>query len=545
MQQPKGYLNFVLHAHLPFIRHPEYETFLEETWLFEAISETYLPLLRMFDRLDADGIPINISISFSPTLVSMLEDPLLQQRYVTYVEKLIRLGESEVVRTKGDPDFAPLAEMYLDFYSRNLEDFTQKFEMHILRGFEFYFKKGSIELLTAPGTYPFLPFYEQYPSNVAAHVEAAIDTHHRAFGKVPKGMWLPECGYYPGLEEILKDYEIEHFYTSAHGLLFSPDIPVSGVYAPVQTPNGLAVFGRDISSANLVWSSEQGYPGDPVYRDFYRDIGHDLDFDYIKPYLHLEKIRVNTGYKYFAVTGNTPQKRIYRPERAQKKVREHAENFIYHHTQHINKVSPLMNSTPVITCPFSAELFGHWWFEGPQWLEKVLRTVHQTHELEFILPTKFLGNQDQELQTVQPIFSSWGNKGYAEVWLEGSNDWIYRHIHTAIERLQEVIERFPDASGLKERALNQAAREIMMAQSLDWPVIMRSGTAERYAVNRVKEHIANFYRIYDALGQGNLGTEWLTRVEKKHNIFPSLDYRVFASRRLKKQRNHGHPYAIR
>jgi 1,4-alpha-glucan branching enzyme len=360
-------------------------------------------------------------------------------------------------------------------------------------------------------------------------------------------MWLPECGYYPGIEEILKDYEIEHFYTSAHGLLFAPDIPVSGVYAPVQTPNGLVAFGRDISSANLVWSSENGYPGDPAYREFYRDIGHDLDFDYIKPYLHLEKIRVNTGYKYYAVTGTTDNKRVYQPERALKKVREHAENFIYHQLQHIKRLEPLMDSIPVITCPFSAELLGHWWFEGPNWLEQVLRIAAQKQDdIQFIQPSNFIEtHKSDKFQVVQPIFSSWGNKGYAEVWLEGSNDWIYRHIHTAIERLQEVIERFPDASGLKERALNQAAREIMMAQSLDWPVIMRSGTAEQYAVNRVKEHIANFYRIYDALGQGNLGTEWLTRVEKRHNIFPSLDYRIFASRRTGKSRLHGHPYAIR
>ena len=545
MKSGKGYLNLVLHAHLPYIKHPEHESFLEESWLFEAISETYLPLLRMLHRLEADQVPINISISFSPTLTAMLQDELLCGRYVRHLEQVIELGQREVERTKHEPEVQSLARMYLELYQENYRDFLEQYDRNILKGFDHFYKSGQIEVLTAPGTYPFLPFYEQYPANIAAQVEAAVDSHHAVFGKVPKGLWLPECGYYEGVEEVLKDYDLKYFFTSAHGMLFSPDVPSWGVFSPAQTKNGVAFFARDVASANLVWSAENGYPGDPDYRDFYRDIGHDLDFEYIKPYIHLQKIRVNTGYKYFAVTGQTVHKRLYDPQRAMRKVQEHAENFLYHQSRRIQKIDPLMDRVPVITCPYSAELFGHWWFEGIAWLETVIRLAdRQFGDLEMTTPERFL-SQKPKLQEVQPVFSSWGNKGYAEVWLEGSNDWIYRHIHMAIERLQELILRFPDATGLKERALNQAAREILLAQSIDWPVIMRSGTAESYANNRVKEHISNFYRIYDALGQGNLGTEWLTRVEKKHSIFPRLNYRVFAPGNPREPNQLGHPYAIR
>lgn len=284
-----GNIQLLLHAHLPFIRHPEHESFLEETWLFEAISESYTPLLRMLNRLDADNIPAGLTISFSPSLTAMLKDELLQNRYIKYLEKLIELGEREVERTANDPAFNPLASMYLDLFRNNLEFFTDELQNDLLSGFDYHQKKGNIEVITSPGTYPFLPFYEQYPANIHAHIEAALDSHREVFNKPSKGIWLPECGYYPGLEEILREHSLEYFYLEAHGILFADNCPKSGTYAPVKTPSGLYAFARDVASVNRVWSDIDGYPGEIAYRDFYRDIGHDLDFDYIKPYIQDRK----------------------------------------------------------------------------------------------------------------------------------------------------------------------------------------------------------------------------------------------------------------
>jgi len=543
MNHGKGFLNIVLHAHLPFIKHPEFENFLEESWLFEAISESYLPLLGMLKRLEADKIPSTITISFSPTLIAMLQDDLLGKRYLGYLEKHIDLGNRELERAQDDPKVHGLAQMYRDRYLKCLADY-QEYAGNILKGFDYFQKAGVIEIITTPGSYPFLPFYEQYPANVSAQIESAVDTFHMVFGKTPKGMWLPECGYYPGLEHHLKDYEIDYFFTSAHGLMFSPDAPRWGVFTPAQVGNGLAYFARDLESANLVWSAETGYPGDPDYRDFYRDIGHDLPLEYISPFIHLEKVRVNTGYKYYAVSGKGDNKNLYNPDLAANKVLEHAENFLYHQSKRIGKLDPVMAEKPIITCPYSAELFGHRWFEGIQWLETVIRLVDSKYgDLDLTTPSRYLSNSPK-LEVSQPIYSSWGNKGYGEVWLDGSNDWIYRHVHMAIERLQELVSRFPDVTGLKERALNQAAREVLLAQSIDWPVIMRSGAAEQYAIQRLREHIGNFYRIYDAMGQGTLGTEWLTKVEKKNNVFPRLSYKVFNLGVPKRANALGHPYAL-
>lgn len=529
-----GYINILLHAHLPFIRHPEYPEFLEETWLFEAISETYLPLLRAFNRLHEDKVPINVTISFSPTLISMLSDELLQERYVHHLDKMIELGQKEIERTgREDRQFLPLAQMYLELFTQNRVDFFETYGRDILSGYARLARAGAIELVTTPASYPFMPMYEHYPENLHAQVENSLRVFDRSFGMAPKGMWIPEAGYFPGLEHYLKDAGLQYFYSSFHGVLFSPDVPRSGIYAPAKLANGMYAFPRDLSSASLVWSAKTGYPSDANYRDFYRDIGHDLPLDYVRPYIHLNQTRVNTGYKYYAITGATPHKRPYDLAAAKAKIGEHAQNFVFHHLGHMRKVQPLMGQPPVSTSPYTAELLGHWWFEGVQWLEAMLRELaKQGDELAAITPSQYL-RLFPEQQKVQPIFASWGNKGYAETWLDGSNDWIYRHIHMAIDRMVELTERFPDATGLKRRALNQAARETLLVQSLDWPVIMRNGTSSGYAAGRIKEHLSNFYRIYDALGEGKLSTEWLTRIERKNNIFPDLDYLDFAKRKRK------------
>ncbi len=524
---PKGYLSLVLHAHLPFVRHPEYDHFLEENWLFEAISETYLPLLRLFSRLDEDRVPFRVTMSISPTLAAMLQDELLQNRYVRHLEMMLELAGKEEQRISGDPLFRPLARMYHELYRANFQDFTETWQRDLLRGFDYFCKKGRIELITSAATHSFLPLYQCYPETVSAQIQTALDVHTKRFGKAPRGFWVPEFGYFPGLEEVLADNGIQYFFSAAHGILFADEKPQRGVYAPIQCPNGVAVFGRDLASANAVWSSEEGYPGDFSYRDFYRDIGFDLPLDYIAPYVHQGKTRVNTGFKYYAITGKTEQKIPYVPEAALRKAEEHAENFIYNRLKQADRLSPLMDRPPLIVSPYDAELFGHWWFEGPHWIETLIRSLARNPEdLEMVTPSDYL-KLYPENQVTRPSFSSWGNKGYAEVWLDGSNDWIYRHTHKAIERMQELTRRFPDERGLKERALNQAAREVLLSQSSDWPFIIKTGTTVPYAVRRVKEHIRNFTVIYDALCRNTVNTEWLTRLERKHNLFPDLNYRIF------------------
>ncbi len=526
-----GFLSIVLHAHLPFVRHPEYERFLEETWLFEAISETYLPLLRAFNNLKNDGIPFRLTLSMSPTLSAMLTDELLADRYVKYCELQLDLANQESKRLSGDTHFAPLVDMYKDLIEQNLSDFEGLYKRNIAKGFRKLAKEGYLELITTSATHSFLPLYQEYPSNVEMQIHTAVIAHGRIFGDNPNGFWLPECGYYPGLERLLKASGMKYFFTAAHGILFADKSPQSGVYSPLLLPNGIAAFGRDIPSSQAVWSSEEGYPADFSYRDFYSDIGFDLPLDYLRPYLHEKGIRADTGFKYYANTGKTGEKEPYKPEEALKKAREHAENFVYSRVKQIAKLSRSMDTPPVVVSPFDAELFGHLWFEGPKWLEFLIRQVHLSAEnIILATPGDYLSS-DRKLNTGTPSFSSWGNNGYAEVWLDGTNDWIYRHVHKAIERMIELVERFPDEKGLKQRVLNQAAREVLLSQASDWPFILKTGTTVQYATRRIKEHLFNFNRIYDGLCRNSVSTEWLTRLEKKNNLFRDIDYRLFAPKK--------------
>lgn len=528
-----GYLMMVLHAHLPFVRHPEFPRFLEEMWLFEAISETYIPLLRMLDRLEADGVPVNLCLNISPTLASMLSDETLIERYVGHLDRLIALGEREIERTAGDAKMNALAHMYLEMYSSVREDFHDRYDRNVTGAFARHAEEGRIELITTFATHPYMPLYQHSEVNAAAQLKVALDTHERFFSTSPSGIWLPECGYYPGLEQLLEQADLRYFFTASHGLLFADERPRNGVYAPVRCPNGVFAFGREMASTEAVWSNTSGYPGNHVYRDFYRDIGHDLPMEYLHDAVDPGGIRANTGYKYWAITGATDEKELYDPEAAKRKIDSHSDNFMFKAVRQCRRVSSHIDRDPVIVSPFDAELFGHWWFEGVSWLESLYRRMHRADQegedcVVPILPSDYLAHY-QDAQTLQPAFSSWGNKGYSEVWLDGSNDWIYRHSHKAIERMIDLVERYPDESGLKLRALNQAAREVLLAQASDWPFIMRSGTTVTYAVRRVKEHINNFTHIYDSLSRGVISTEWLTRVEKRNNIFPDIDYRMFSA----------------
>lgn len=527
LKHARGLISLVFHAHLPYVRHPEYERFFEESWLFEALSETYLPLLRVFRGLEKDGIPFRLTLSLSPTLTSMLEDELLCDRYRHHLMRLLELGERELERLSKDKAGQKLVEMYLRLFRNNLDDFVNLYQTNILGGFRHFHTKGNLELITTTATHAFLPMYREFPQMIRSQLQVAIENHYRLFDALPEGIWLPECGYYPGLEVLLKSYSLKYFFSSTHGILYADECPDYGVYAPIQTANNIAVFGRDRAACDAIWSKDHGFPGYPEYRDFYRDIGFDLPDEYIAPYTMNAENRVNTGFKYHAITGDTDNKVLYDPDKGAERALEDAQIFLENRIRQCATVSELMDRPPLIVAAFDAELFGHWWFEGAQFLDNFFRHFYtKTHNLMQVTPSDYLAVWP-ESQTTSPAFSSWGENGYGQVWLDGSNDWIYRHTHKIAERMSELVERFPNENGLRLRTLNQAARELLLSQSSDWPFIIKAGTTVPYAIQRVKSHIHNFNRLYESLSYNELRTGWLTGIEKRNNIFKDIDYRIF------------------
>jgi 1,4-alpha-glucan branching enzyme len=522
----KGYLVLTLHAHLPYVRHPEDEHFLEEKWLYEAITETYIPLIDAFDRLIEDNIPFRITMTMSPPLVSMLSDKLLQERYIKHLNRLIELSEKEVVRTYGSP-FHQAALMYRERFYGARHIFCDRYGRNLVQAFKKFEDQGRLELITCAATHGFLPLMTLHKESVRAQVGVAVDLHRKHFGRPPRGIWLPECAYARGIDEILREFGIKFFFTDSHGVMFADRRPRFGVFAPIYCPSGVAAFGRDMESSKQVWSKNEGYPGDFDYREFYRDIGHELDHNYIGPYIHPSGLRVHTGMKYYRISGKHEHKEPYVPDWAREKAAIHAGNFLFNREHQIKYLNTLMDRPPVIVAPYDAELFGHWWFEGPTWLEFLIRKAHFDQDtVSLITPSDYLKMFPCN-QVATPCPSSWGNKGYNEVWLCQANDWIYRHLHLIAGRMVELAGDYPDAGGLLERALKQAGRELLLAQSSDWAFIMSTGTMVEYAVRRTKNHILNFLRLHNEIRANRIDEGWLSHLEYVNNIFPELNYRYY------------------
>ncbi|MBI3087422.1 MAG: DUF1957 domain-containing protein [Candidatus Omnitrophica bacterium] len=528
MAGDQGFVALVLHSHLPFIRHPEHEDFLEERWLFEALTETYLPLVERFQRLANDKVPFRITMSFTPTLLAMLSDWLLQARYVRHLEKLIELSEKEIWRTRWQPPFHRLALLYHHRFTTARQLFVDAYRRNLLTPFRELADGGVLEPIASCATHGFLPLMDYQRAAVRAQMRVGAQAFEQAFGRRPVGMWLPECGYHPEHDAFLKELGVRYFLTDAHGVLFASPRPKYGVYAPVYCRSGVAAFGRDLESSKSVWSAVEGYPGDFDYREFYRDAGFELDYDYVRPYVNPDGTRVNTGIKYHRITGKTDDKQPYDPDRALEKASQHAGNFMFNRERQVEFIRTVMDRPPLVVSPYDTELFGHWWFEGPDWLEFLIRKAHfDQRTFTLISPSDYLARYPKN-QVTQPCMSSWGYQGYNEVWLNGSNDWTYRHLHKMVDRMVDTARAHPHATGLRQRALNQMARELLLAQSSDWAFILKTGTHTGYAYRRVRDHLARFSHLYDSLQRDALDEAWLAEVEAADNCFPFLDYRVYA-----------------
>ncbi len=521
----QGYLALILHAHLPFVRHPAYPKFLEESWLFEAVTETYLPLIQMMGGWSDDRMDWRLTLTLSPTLCSMLNDPLLCERYEQYLGGLIALAEKELHRTHWDRAYRELAWMYHARFNGLLATW-RNYGGKVVGAFRKFQEQGNLEIITTAATHALLPLLNHKPS-VRAQILVARDHYRECFGCDPRGIWLPECAYADGIEDVLQEAGIRWFTVDTHGLLHAHPRPRYGVFSPIYLPNGVAAFGRDLDSARQVWSRHEGYPGDPRYRDFYRDIGFDLDWDYVRPYVPSPEQRGFTGIKYNKITGWQGDKDVYDRNQALWLAAEHAQHFLDARVAQVRNLANIMDRPPLLVSPYDAELFGHWWYEGPEFLNYFVRKAYYDQDVvQLTTPQKYL-EENPSQQVAKPSPSSWGEEGYYRVWLNEKNEWIYPHLQVAQERMTELVGKFTEPTPLESRALKQAARELLLAQSSDWPFILRTGTNPDYARRRVKEHILRFIQIYEQLRGGAVEEKWLAKVEGTDNLFADLDPKWF------------------
>ncbi|MCY9660364.1 DUF1957 domain-containing protein [Paenibacillus chondroitinus] len=511
----KGYFALVLHAHLPYISHQGPDTALEERWFFEAMTETYLPLLEVMQQLSQDQIDFRMTFSLTPTLLSLFSDPFWQAKYRIYLQKLITLADSEQVRLQQDPVLLPAAYQYSQRFQKLL-DLYESYEGNVIVAFKHFQELGHIEIVTSAATHAYLPLM-QTEESIRAQILTAVKDFERYFDQKPRGFWLPECGYTPGIERILSEAGIRYIFTDATAVAFASPHPHREQLAPLLTAtDGVTAFPCDVASMHQICSPEDGYSSDFLYRDYYS--------------------ANDAGFKYDRNTSKGRLKMPYHPALASERAEEHADDFLKHRQKQVQQALRWLDRKPVIVSSFQAELFGHWWYEGPHFLEQLCRKMFLDQTaVKMITPSEYLDEYPSAgVGQLNP--SSAGRNHSSETWLQAGNDWIYRHLHEAEKRMihfatnQEHLHQAEKATAdVFKRALNQAARELMLAQSSDWAFMMDSATYSDYASRRIKKHLGCFHQLCDQLNRNQIDEDFLAALEEHDNFLPDVEYQAFRS----------------
>ena len=567
--RPQGFLTLTLHAHLPYVvNHGTWPHGME--WLHEAAAETYLPLLRVLANLERDHIRFNCNLNLSPILLEQLCHPIFIAEFPKYLDrKIVAAREDEAFfNQSGETHYAGIARFWQHFFNQALSDFNS-FDRNIIQAFRHFNDIGLIDIITSTATHGYMPLLGTDES-MRAQVRTAVDTHVRHLGKHPRGIWSPECGYRPagfwnypvanddaspiapgfdriGVEQALAESDLEFFFVDTHlvedskhvnspyhllhgATPISPHIeqiasaPHRSLYQPYYV-NGtyggpeancppVTVFPRDPRTGVQVWSGDAGYPGDANYLDFH-------------------KKRWPGGHRYWRVTGSKidmGDKEPYYPHEAAERIKSHADHFVHLVWEAIH--SAFSDSLPPILCaPFDAELFGHWWFEGIQWLEAVARNLHDHDSgIQLISCAEYLDKYPRAGAIVMHE-GSWGAEGTNQVWLNPETSWTYTHIYAAELYTREVCSAglWYD-SPLGKRILQQLCRELLLLESSDWQFLITTGAARDYAEIRFLTHNDQFNDV-KAIWKTFQSTNSITpeqdtrlaEIELRDSIFPDID----------------------
>ncbi len=516
-----GDLAIVLHAHLPYVHSSEPGS-LEEDWYFQALLECYIPLLEVLEAAAADPAQRpRLSLGLSPTLLSLLGSAELGARFQPWLAVRLEL------LAQAHPSHAAAASAQAARLEATIAAW-QSCGGDLLPRFRRLQQAGVLDLLTCAATHGYLPLLREFPEAVRGQLLTAVREHERLLGTRPQGIWLPECAYYEGLDRILTGAGLRYAILDAHGLLHGLPRPRFGVYAPIVSPGGMAFFGRDSGSTLPVWSARDGYPGQAAYREFHRDLGWDL------PSSELVEHGIASprplGLKLHSVSGRDcplEQKQPYEPKRAAAAAAADAGHYLAGRREQLEQLAGAMERRPLLVAPFDAELFGHWWYEGPRFLAELFRQAPAAG-VGLVSLRESLGG-GQTLQLCQPSPSSWGQGGYHNYWLNETNAWIVPEWHRATAAMVARVNSGV-ASAQARDLLNQAARELLLAQSSDWSFILRAGTTTDLARERIHRHLNRFWRLLAAVdGRDTPPADWLAAVQREDGLFPLVNAADWAS----------------
>ena len=550
--------SLVLHTHLPMVvNHGRWPH--GSDWLNEATFECYLPLLETAHRLVAEGISPKWTINLSPVLVEQLASPEFQKELVFYYQNVRRAcGESRVhFQREGNTAIVQLTYFWEEFYERMWE-LHRRIGGDIPGTFSDLQRAGHLEIITCAATHGYLPLLSTDES-IHLQLRTAVESHKRHFGQAPRGIWLPECAYRPryewtppagpdrgsrrgvrpGIEEMLAAHNLEYFVADSHLVAAGEPVFLYRDYIPLREPmrdvspaplpvsakrspyapyrvasrggTGSAVaFIRDPRTTLQVWSREQGYPGEFQFLEFH-------------------KKHHPGGLRFWRITDSANDlgsKQVYDPKLAAEKIGLQASHFVGLVKETVEQASK--GRQGLVCSPYDSELFGHWWFEGPLWLEQIGREMAKNGVRPMTLGEAIKAVPPQG--PLQLPEGSWGEGGDHRVWLNSNTEWTWDRVYSAEREWVEQLRQGDGGNPELKRVLAQASRELLLLEASDWQFLITTGSARDYAERRVAEHYADFKRLsemaHTVRGGSPLSTEaaeTLHRLEREDFIFPDLD----------------------
>ena len=562
--KPVGAFCLVLHSHLPYVlAHGKWPHGMD--WLNEAASETYVPLLNVLYDLVEEGISPKITVGITPVLAEQLGHEDFTGEFDDYLEQRIQIAidnRKEFERTNS-PERAVLAAFWQRFYSNIKKTYKERFHWDIPGAFKKLQDGGHIEIITSCATHGYVPLLGN-DECVQAQVNQGVATYKKHFGRQPRGFWLPECAYRPrypwkhpvpyegdtgeavmrkGADEFLSEAGLDYFYIDSHLLKGGQPIGVyidrfealkklwaqfEQQYRPEEmgkTPHlpylvnssaepkrPVGIFTRDPETGIQVWSGQAGYPGEGYYLEFH------------KKYFP-------GGLRYWRVTQSQCDlidKMVYQPAKAFSSIPSQAAHFVGLIKGVLANDAAVKETGGALCAPFDAELFGHWWFEGPMWIYYLCKRVHRDPDLRMATCAEVYDEQ-KPTTVVQIPEGSWGEGGFHWIWLNDWTSWTWKHIYEAEDKMVSLVCRYRDKPNAK-RVLEQLARELLLLESSDWQFLISTWSARDYAELRVDWHFDAFTRLADIaerVGEGGIlagaDLEMLEETEKRDSIFANID----------------------
>ncbi|NQU36138.1 MAG: DUF1957 domain-containing protein [Actinobacteria bacterium] len=475
--EPVGSFALVLHSHLPWLAHHGSWPVGEE-WLYQSWASSYLPVMDVFNRLAAQGRRNLVTLGVTPILAAQLDDPHCVREFATWLgfwsQRADQLARSD------DPELAQLGQHEAMLARERTGLFERDWQSggsNVLRPLV---DSGAVELLSGPAAHPFQPLLDD--QTAAFSLAVGRDDTELRLGTRPGGIWAPECGYRPGLEDVYQAQGVTHFMVDGPTLLH---VKRSTADAWTVGDSDVIAFGRDLDVTYRVWSPRKGYPGGPWYRDF-----HTFNHD--------------SGIRHARVTSPSTaseDKGIYDPTEANAAVVRDARDFVELVRDRLAAKRRERDGKPgLVVAGYDTELFGHWWHEGPQWLELVLRQLPQAGVKVTTLSQAIA--EGAVAGSANPANSSWGSKKDWSVWdgpavtdMVGDNDDLVR-------RWRKLVGAGDSGQGFstatRDPALDQLGRDALLALSSDWAFMVTKDSAAGYARDRHRDHHRDFNRLASA-----------------------------------------------